>query len=261
MDKLYYKEYYKLEREHWWFKARLGILELLTHQLRYKIKNSPKILNAGAATGATSIMLKKYGDVLSLEYDEDCATFLSEILDEKVLNNSLTNLPIDQESLDLVCAFDVIEHIEEHEEAIKEVNRVLKCDGYIFLTVPAFNFLWSKHDEINHHFRRYKLKDLKKILKENGFIVEYSSYFNFFLFFPIFIIRLFSKVLPTKKRADSTGSDFEKFSSTVINKLLYKIFLSESALLKRKMNLPFGVSAIIIGKKICIEQSISDNAP
>jgi SAM-dependent methyltransferase len=250
MDKLYYKEYYKLEREHWWFKARLEILDLLTHQLSYKMKSSPKILNAGAATGATSVMLKKYGEVFSLEYDKDCANFLSEILDEKVLNNSLTNLPIEHESLDLVCAFDVIEHIEEHEDAIKEVNRVLRCNGYIFLTVPAFNFLWSEHDTINHHFRRYKLNELKKILKENGFRVEYSSYFNFFLFLPIFFIRLFSKILPNKKRAESSGSDFEKFNNTIISKLLYKIFLSESAFVKRKMNLPFGVSALIIGKKI-----------
>lgn len=249
MDKLYYKEYCKLEREHWWFKARLNLLQIITHQLVTKIKNNPKILNAGAATGATSIMLKKYGDVLSLEYDKDCAEFLSEILDEEILNNSLTSLPLEQQSLDLVCAFDVIEHIENHEEAIKEVNRVLKDNGYIFLTVPAFNFLWSKHDEINHHFRRYRLNDLKKILKENGFAVEYCSYFNFFLFLPIVLIRLFSKVFPNKQRAESTGSDFEKLNTNLLNKLLYKVFLSESVLLKRRMNLPFGVSAIIIGKK------------
>jgi SAM-dependent methyltransferase len=252
MDKLYYKEYLKLEREHWWFKARLEILEQITHQLSIKINNNPKILNAGAATGATSVMLKKYGDVLSLEYDKDCAEYLSEILDEEVLNNSLTNLPLDKQSLDLVCAFDVIEHIEEHEKAIQEINRVLKCNGYIFLTVPAFNFLWSKHDDINHHFRRYRINELKKILNKNGFTIEYSSYFNFFLFLPIFFIRLFSKLLPNKKRDESTGSDFEKFNSNLLNKFLYKIFLSESALLKRKIKLPFGVSALVIAKKISI---------
>jgi len=248
MDKLYYKEYFKLEREHWWFKARLEILELFI-KMFISENDHLKILNAGAATGATSVMLKKFGTVLSLEYDKDCSDFLREILNEEVLNNSLTDLPLDNESLDIVCAFDVIEHIEEHEEAISEAYRVLKDNGYIFLTVPAFNILWSKHDEINHHYRRYRLKDLKEILRKNGFEVEHDSYFNFFLFMPIFFIRLLLKILPSRQKTDSTGSDFEKFNSNLLNKFLYKIFLSESVLLNRRIKLPVGVSAIIIGKK------------
>jgi SAM-dependent methyltransferase len=254
MDKQYYKEYYQYERKHWWFRARLEILELILQQFKTKMIDNPKILNAGAATGATSFMLKKHGDVLSLEYDKDCAIFLSEILNEEVLIKSLTLTSLDSKSMDMVCAFDVIEHIEDHEKAISEVYRILKENGYIYLTVPAFNFLWSNHDEINHHFRRYKLKDLKKILKENGFTIEYCSYFNFFLFLPILFTRLISKVLTIKKNEVGTNSDFEKFNSRLLNKFLYKIFLSESFLLKRKMKLPFGVSAVIIGKKCKIEK-------
>ena len=249
MDKRYYEEYYKLERKHWWFKARLKILEFLTYGLTSNLESRPKILNAGAATGATSVMLKKFGDVLSLEYDKDCSEFLSEILNEKVLNESMTHLPLENQSMDLVCAFDVIEHIEDHEEAVRESNRVLKDNGHIFLTVPAFNILWSKHDEINHHFRRYRMKELKKVLENNGFAVEYSSYFNFFLFPPILLIRLLSKILPSKKSNESTGSDFEKFNSGLLNRILYYLFLSESFFLKRKIKLPFGVSAVIIGRK------------
>ncbi|MEM9680781.1 MAG: class I SAM-dependent methyltransferase, partial [Bacteroidota bacterium] len=240
----------KFEREHWWFRARLDILEVFASKLNTELRKDPKILNAGAATGATSIMLKKYGDVLSLEYDKDCAAYLSEILNEKVLNDSLTDLPLDQESFDLVCAFDVIEHIEDHEKAVNEAYRVLKNSGYIFLTVPAFNTLWSSHDEINHHFRRYRLHELKRILKQNDFEIEYVSYFNFFLFFPILVVRLLSKALPKKKASTRAGSDFEKFNSNVLNKLFYRFFVSESVFLKRKIRLPFGVSAMIIGKKI-----------
>ncbi len=249
MEKLYYKEYFKLEREHWWFKARLKILDNIIRLRIYK--NTPlKILNAGAATGATSIMLKKYGDVLSLEYDQTCSQLLSEILNEEVLNESLTDLSLEDDSTDLVCAFDVIEHIDHHDDAVREAYRVLRKDGYIFLTVPAFNILWSNHDDINHHYRRYRLKELKKILQENGFKVEYSSYFNFILFLPIFFVRLLSKLLPTKKSKGSTGSDFERYKSNkFLSRLLYKLFISEIALLQRKIQLPFGVSAIIIGRK------------
>ncbi|PIY08375.1 MAG: class I SAM-dependent methyltransferase [Flexibacter sp. CG_4_10_14_3_um_filter_32_15] len=250
MNKLYYKEYYKLEREHWWFKARLNILDSLM-QTDISKNGISKILNAGAATGATSVMLKKYGQVVSLEYDKDCSEFLSEVLGEDILNDSLTDLPMDDKSLDLVCAFDVIEHIKDHQQAVKEGYRVLKDNGYIFLTVPAFQILWSKHDEINHHYRRYRLKELRKILLDNGFEIEYSSYFNFLLFLPISFIRLLSKLLLPKESGESTGSDFEKFnSSNFLNRILYKVFMSERALLKRKIKLPFGVSAIIIGKKV-----------
>lgn len=258
MEKLYYKEYYKLEREHWWFKARLKILDnIISKQMQDQ--STQKILNAGAATGATSIMLKQYGEVLSLEYDDDCSTFLSEILKEEILNASLTALPLINNTFDLVCAFDVIEHIEDHDKAIKEINRVLQDDGYVFLTVPAFNILWSEHDEINHHFRRYRLKELHELLQGNGFKIEYSSYFNFILFLPILIVRLISKLIPRKKNTKSTGSDFEKFSTNKwLNQLLYKIFESELFLLKRNIKLPFGVSAMILAKKISNTESKSD---
>ncbi len=249
MDKLYYKEYYKLEREHWWFKARLQILEKL---IKKKIfKNQPlTILNAGAATGATSLMLKNYGKVKSLEYDKECADFLSEILEEEVSNASLTELPFEENTFDLVCAFDVIEHIEDDHKAVAESYKVIKENGYIFLTVPAFQELWSNHDEINHHYRRYRLKELINLVEKNGFEVVYSTYFNFILFMPIFIIRKLSKLLPSKKEKESTGSDFEKFKSNkILDSILNRVLLSENHLLNLNLTLPFGVSALIIGIK------------
>ena len=83
MDKLYYNEYFKLEREHWWFKARLCIIDKLI-EINVPFNRAQSILNVGAATGATSIMLRKHGVVKSLEYDEDCSVFLAEILNEEV---------------------------------------------------------------------------------------------------------------------------------------------------------------------------------
>jgi len=151
----------------------------------------------------------------------------------------------------LVCAFDVIEHIEDHESALQEMYRVLKKDGRVFITVPTFNILWSSHDEINHHFRRYKIGELRRLLESNGFKIEYSSYFNSFLFLPIFIVRMISKLIPQKKNSTSTGSDFEKMgANNLLNQLLYKIFKSELFFLSKKIKFPLGVSAMIIGRKI-----------
>ena len=250
MNKQYYTEYYHLERSHWWFKARLEILEAL---LKENI-NKPKyrILNAGVATGATTTMLEKYGDVTSLEYDKDCCEFLEKSVGIDVINGSLTELPFEDETFDMVCAFDVIEHIENDGLAVEEIHRVLKDGGYVFLTVPTFSFLWSQHDEINHHFRRYTLKTFQEVVESRGIKVTFKSYFNFFLFLPIFAIRIMTKVVTRSSSApgESSGSDFEYFQSNkILDRFLYQLFRTEKKFLKRGIMFPVGVSALLIGMK------------
>lgn len=253
MDKEYYKEYYHLERNHWWFKARLEILESLFETKIRSDRQNLTILNAGAATGATSEMLKRHGRVTTLEYDKDCSLFLEGILNEKIVNASLTELPFEDNSFDVVCAFDVIEHIEDDKKAVSEMYRVLKTGGIVFITVPAFMSMWSEHDEINHHFRRYKLKQLIQLHKNEGFNITFSSYFNFYLFLPIYVVRSISNLLKGSAKKESsatTGSDFEKANSSgLVNKLLFYLFRSERTFLKNNITLPFGVSALLIGKK------------
>lgn len=248
MERWYYKEYYNLERTHWWFLSRLKILKILFK--KHIAKNTDlNILNAGAATGATSTMLKEYGHVASSEYDKECATFLSEILNEEVSNSSLTDLPYESDSFDVVCAFDVIEHIEDDRKALLEVNRVLNNDGIVFLTVPAFQILWGEHDEVNHHFRRYKISELVSLLKSTGFKVKYQTYFNFLLFIPILIVRILSKnKVSSKEKAQR--SDFSKFKTkSLANRILKWIFISEIHVLKFQISVPFGVSALVIAEK------------
>ena len=160
MDKKFYQEYYTLEREGWWFKARLSILESYCKDLA--VNTNIKILNVGAATGATSEMLSRYGEVTSLEYDKFCCEFLKVKTGIEAINASLTELPFKNNTYDLICAFDVIEHIEDHEKALDEIYRVLRPHGKYFLTVPAFQSLWSNHDVVNHHYRRYTKKKFGK---------------------------------------------------------------------------------------------------
>lgn len=251
MEQQYYREYYYLERNHWWFRARQEILEaMLVKKIVGSQKQHLRILNAGVATGATTTMLEKYGDVTSLEYDKDCCTFLQQELKMEVINASLTELPFDDDTFDIVCAFDVIEHIENDGLAVREIHRVLKKDGYVFLTVPAFNFLWSHHDEVNHHFRRYTGGQLKQLLTAQAIQTKHQTYFNSILFPPIFLIRILSRLLPEKKNRETTGSDFEKFnSSTFINRFFYWLFKKEKTLLSRNWKFPFGVSLMLIGQK------------
>ncbi len=136
------------------------------------------------------------------------------------------------------CAFDVIEHISDHKKAMEELNRVVKKDGLILVTVPAFQFLWSRHDEINYHFRRYTKKAVNKLGIISGLSLLYSTYFNFFLFFPVFAARMFGKI----KLQNSKKSDFEKFQiNPSDNKILHAVFKLEKRILF-PLKFPFGVS-------------------
>jgi len=250
MDKEYYKQYYHLERQHWWFTARLSILEKKVSQL-VSDKSSPRILNIGIATGATSIMLQKYGEVTSLEYDKDCCEFVREQCKLDVIQGSMTELPFTDNEYDLVCAFDVVEHIEDDSTAIAELKRVMKSTGNFFLTVPAFMILWSEHDEINHHFRRYTRANFKELLKEQSLTPHYMSYFNSILFLPIAVVRVFQNIFTKKnKLAPEQKSDFDGMnSSSIINSILKAIFLLEKPLISLGIRLPVGISVMAIGSK------------
>lgn len=246
MDINYFKEYYTLERSHWWFTARKKILETQIQNLT--TTSHLKILNIGVATGSTSEMLSHYGEVTSVEYDHECCEFLRTELKMDVIEGSITDLPFQAESFDLICAFDVVEHVEEHEKAVSEMKRVCKDNGTIFCTVPAFNFLWSQHDDINHHVRRYTGTEFSNLFSGTGKIT-YSTYFNCFLFLPVACFRLISRMLPSAIKRKGAGSDFTIKGSEVFSNLFYKIFSAENVLLKRQCSLPFGISYLLIWKK------------
>jgi len=247
MEPNYYKEYYILERNNWWFKARSYIISKQIKKLN--LPTNAQILNVGAATFKSSEMLNSYGKVTSAEYDKGCCDFVTKELGKEMVNCSATEMPFEDNSFDMVCAFDVIEHIEDHEIALKEMDRVLKIDGVMFITVPAFQFLWSSHDDINHHFRRYTKGQLKDLFVKNikkSSIVK-LSYFNSILFLPILLMRRISSINKNKK-PKKKKSDFKKFEFlSGLEKIFYWIFKSEAKLLS-VINFPLGVSLMIISK-------------
>jgi SAM-dependent methyltransferase len=249
----YYKEYYDLERQHWWFVAREKIISnYLKKIIDDKILNHTelKILNVGCGPGRSSQYLSSFGEVTSIEYDKDCCEFASERTGLQIINGSITELPFQDEMFDLVCAFDVIEHVENDQLAVSEMKRVAKKEGVIFITVPTFMSLWSHHDVINHHFRRYKLSQIEKLfeIKKNGNEI-FSSYFNFFLFPGIYLIRIISNILKFGKKRPGSGSDFETFKPGFLNNLLFNIMYFESKFINKNIKFPFGVSLLYTWKK------------
>lgn len=254
MDHQYYKEYYDLERNHWWFVAREKIITNYIEKLLRDEKlqgKSLKILNIGCGPGRSSEYLSKFGEVISIEYDKFCCEFASQKTGLEIIHGSITELPFEDESFDLVCAFDVIEHVEDDTLAVSEMKRVAKKEAILLITVPAYMSLWSHHDVINHHFRRYKLPQIKKLFTKNedGKMI-YTSYFNFFLFPPIYAFRQMSNLLKSGKKRKGSGSDFEAFKPGMLNSFLFRIMHFERKFINSSIKLPFGVSILFSWKKI-----------
>jgi SAM-dependent methyltransferase len=249
----YYKEYYELERNHWWFKAREKIIINYIKELISRSELSTvnlKILNVGCGPGRSSEYLSEFGNVTSIEFDEFCCEFAKKQTGLDIINGSITALPFEENTFDLVCAFDVVEHVEEDQLAVNELKRVTKRDALVLITVPAFMSLWSYHDVINHHFKRYRNKEIRVLFNttNNGEEI-FSSYFNFILFTPIFIVRQFNNLLNLHKKRSGSGSDFQTFKSGVLNTVLFKIMSFERKLINRRIYLPFGVSILYNWKK------------
>lgn len=265
MNKDYYQNYYHLERNHWWFVVRLEILKQeLQKIINLQDKPKLKILNIGIATGKTSEMLSEFGEVTSLEYDATCAKFVRQKLNIEVIEGSILELPFEENSFDWVCAFDVVEHVEDDKKAISEMNRVCKNKGKICITVPAFQSLWSKHDEINQHFKRYKMNKIEKLFdlqseklnNKYSFKILRKTYFNSFLFIPIWLFRKLNFLIPQQFIRKGAGSDFEIYKENYfLDSILKGIFRIEKKLFHKNISFPFGVSVLLFVQKDNSEKS------
>ncbi len=253
MNSDYLQKYYHYERNHWWFLVREKIIRQLLNASLPENRQL-KILNAGAATGRSSQMLMEYGEVISLEKDHNTCIFLRETLNMNVVEGDLESLPFEEDSFDVVCVFDVIEHIEQQDAAVAELYRVCKPGGWIYCSVPAFSFLWGSHDDVNHHKRRYTKKSITGVLGKR-FIIEYSTYFNMLLFIPIWFSR---GMLQRMRRTQKMVSDFE--SGSLVNSQffsrIFKAVFSIELILLRYFTLPFGVSILVRARK---SKSFSEN--
>ena len=170
-----------------------------------------------------------------------------------VLRGSGSELPFPDNTFDLVALLDTIEHIADELAVLNEVRRVLKPDGRVIITVPAFMWLWSYNDELNEHQRRYTKPELRQKLELCGLMPTRTSYNNFFLFPPIAAIRLLRPYNPglasphLTEDADVYQVEMEPIPEPV-NSVLHASGWVEAELLART-SLPFGNSIIAVARK------------
>ena len=231
-----------IEKDHWWFVARRQILSSLIEKFIFTA--NPKILEIGAGTGGNLEMLIQHGSVTAVEPNIIARNRIQKNFAKKItlIDGRLPDeLNLENQKFDVICLFDVLEHIEDDQAALLNIKKHLASNGKIILTVPAFQFLFSDHDKKLHHFRRYNKDNLTKLIKACGLETKAISYFNFFLFPIAFLTRLLKKIFPSIKLEEKTPSPF-------LNKIFGKIFVSEKFFLKNGLTFPFGLSLFVILK-------------
>ncbi|OCQ88879.1 type 12 methyltransferase [Nostoc sp. MBR 210] len=244
MDKNFYLKYAAVEDQHWWFVGRRQIVEKLIRQL--KLPNNAKILEAGCGTGGNLSMLARYGEVAAMEFDETACQLANERQVTTVRQGSLPDQIPFNDQYDLIVILDVLEHIDDDLAALKALSSRLKPNSWLLITVPAYQFLWSYHDEINYHKRRYTLKRLKRVVRLAGYNIGYGSYFNTWLFPLVAGVRLLKNLLKLDKKSDASGD--LNLPAKLINKFLTFLFASERYFMNR-VSLPFGVSVALMAQK------------
>lgn len=231
-----YVEMAAVEESHWWFVGRRKILVSLLEQL--DLPPRANILEIGAGTGGNLLMLSAFGRVSAIEMDARARAFAIEKtkgqvpVEAGICPYTIPAFPVD---FDLVCMFDVLEHIVEDRETLSEVRTRLAPGGRVLVTVPAYQWLWGPHDESLHHKRRYTAGSLRRCAEAAGYHVQKISYFNSLLF-PLAVAARLKDRLSAGSAATGTA-----VPARPLNSLLAMVFGAERHLL-RKATLPVGVS-------------------
>jgi SAM-dependent methyltransferase len=242
MDRNVYLRMSEQDAEHWWFVARRQILRDQIASLQ--LPKNARILEAGAGPGGNLAMLSEFGPLEAFELDDEARQIASARSGIKLRRGALPNdISYEPGSFDLIVAFDVIEHIEANRDSVKALAKLLQPGGRLIITVPAYGWLWSEHDNRHHHKMRYTRPLVKGLAEDAGLKVEKSSYFNTLLFPLIVGIRLLKKIAGLADRPD------DGMPGPFLNAMLRRIFSAERYLL-RHISLPFGVSILCIARRV-----------
>ena len=238
MERVVYQQMAELDDRHWWYRARRKIIADLIRRECY-VPTSAQILEIGCGTGHNLAMLSAFGHVDGLELDEEARAISEKRLGRKVMSSPLPEIAeVPDGHYDLIGAFDVIEHIDDDRAALASIAAKLKPTGKFVMTVPAHQWMWSAHDVVNHHKRRYSKRALKRLIEGSPLKLERIGYFNSLLFPLAVAERALSKV---RAKEDANVN----LPAAPLNYALEKLFETERYLVGR-LPLPPGLSLFAV---------------
>lgn len=166
---------------------------------------------------------------------------------ENVICSTLEDAGFHDHSLPAVGIFDVLEHVQDDRRFLRKINEVLIRRGRIYITVPAYQWLWSADDIFAGHFRRYTLSSLASALDQEDFDVEFASYIFAVLPVPVLMRRTIPSRLGIRSVA-SPDSASDHLSSIRVHGLLGFLFAWELKAIESQRSIPFGSSCLLVGR-------------
>jgi len=238
MERIVYDQMAEFDQRHWWYRARREVLAALIRRSAPLPPNA-RLLEIGCGTGHNLEMLGGFGDIDALELDDEARGMAEKRLGRAVMSAPLPELSeVPDAHYDLIGAFDVIEHIDDDRAALASIARKLKPGGTFVMTVPAHRWMWSAHDVVNHHKRRYSKRQLKTLVEGSPLRLEKLGYLNSLLF-PIAVAERLSSKLRGRDSADVT------LPPAPLNAALERVFAAERHLVGR-LPLPPGLSLFAV---------------
>lgn len=241
MEPAAYRHMADLDQRHWWYVGRRQVIGKLIERLARPPRGG-RILEVGCGTGHNLPMLSGFAEVDAVELDESVRAIAESRLGRQVMSDRLPELHgVPDRTYDLIGAFDVIEHIDDDRAALQAIAGKLRPGGKLLVTVPAHRWMWSSHDVLNHHKRRYSRRSLKALISASPLRLDSIGYLNSLLFPLAIAERMASKVLG--KQDAQLG-----IPPGPVNKALTSIFAAERHLIGR-LPLPPGLSLYAVASR------------
>lgn len=240
MEAAAYHSLRDLQDRHWWFVGRRSIVARLIRRF-VRLPERPRILEAGCGYGGNLAMLGQFGEIDAFELDDDARAYASLHAPRQVAPGLLPDrIGFDGEQFDLIAMLDVLEHVEDDFGALLALRQRLGADGSIIITVPALPWLWSSHDAIHHHKRRYTRTGMDRLLRRAGYATVSIGYFNCLLFPLAMVQRLATQLTHATGKPDNMPWPW-------LNRLFGDLFRLERHIVGR-IGMPIGLSLYAVAR-------------
>ena len=242
---------FEIEDNSFWFRHRNNcIIEM--------IKNYPSpirspIFDVGGGNGFVSKGLLDAGfDVVHVEPGHDGAMNAKKRGITHVICGTTHTAKLKPDTIPAIGVFDVVEHIEDDIEFLNHLWELLIPGGMLYLTVPAYQLLWSNDDIDAGHFRRYNLNNIEKTISSAGFKISYSTYI--FIFLPVLVflcrtLRFRLKLYNRSKKNNVRRKNNHILPTGISGKLINSILSWELKRMKRNEKIYFGGSCMVAAQK------------
>jgi SAM-dependent methyltransferase len=239
------------DEDHWWYRGRRRVLRAALDRL--PLEPTARLLDAGCGSGRTLDELARYGRVSGVDISPDAVEAARRRGHHDVRVARVEQLPFADATFDVVTCLDVVEHTPDDRATLGELRRVTRRGGLLLVTVPAYQALWSRHDEVNRHFRRYDSSSLRAAACSAGWDVVTDTHFNSLLLAAAAAVRLTQRHRPAHAHERSDLA----LTPSVLNGVLELPLRLESRVVATGTRLPAGLSLLAVLRRPSVREPVA----